>query len=89
MKFRNKPVEIEAMWFDGTVECARQIRETFRRDDIVVLMNGEYVNGGTLIIPTLEGEMRAVPGTWIIRGVQGEIYPCKADIFEQTYEPVS
>lgn len=41
-----------------------------------------------LDIVTLEGEMQASPGDWIIRGVQGEFYPCKPDIFEQTYEPV-
>jgi len=40
-----------------------------------------------LIISTLEGEMVAVPGDWIIRGVQGEFYPCKPDIFAATYEP--
>ena len=40
-------------------------------------------------IPTLEGVMRAVPGDYIIKGVAGEFYPCKPDIFEQTYEPVS
>lgn len=40
-----------------------------------------------LIIPTLEGDHQAVPGDWIIRGVQGEFYPCKPDIFEATYEP--
>lgn len=41
-----------------------------------------------ITILTLEGEMNASPGDWIIRGVQGEFYPCKPDIFEQTYEPV-
>jgi hypothetical protein len=41
-----------------------------------------------LQIPTLEGVMLAVEGDWIIRGVQGELYPCKPDIFDQTYEPV-
>jgi|JI9StandDraft_1071089.scaffolds.fasta_scaffold1156945_2 hypothetical protein len=41
-----------------------------------------------IYIPTLEGEMRADPGDWIIKGVQGEFYPCKPDIFEATYEPV-
>lgn len=41
----------------------------------------------SLHIETLEGRMTAQPGDWIIRGVQGEFYPCKPDIFEQTYEP--
>ncbi len=41
----------------------------------------------TLEIPTLEGTMHASQGDWIIRGVKGELYPCKPDIFEATYEP--
>lgn len=44
---------------------------------------------GSLMIRTLEGDMRASYGDWIIRGVRGEFYPCKSDIFEQTYEAVS
>lgn len=39
------------------------------------------------LIQTLEGVMRAYPGDWIIRGVKGELYPCKPDIFDATYEP--
>lgn len=42
---------------------------------------------GSLVIRTLEGDMHANPGDWIIRGVAGELYPCRQDIFEQTYEP--
>ena len=41
-----------------------------------------------LRLKNLEGDMRANPGDWIIRGVKGEFYPCKPDIFEATYEPV-
>lgn len=46
-------------------------------------------NDGTLIIYTLEGEMLARPGDWIIKGIKGELYPCKADIFDATYEFVN
>lgn len=42
----------------------------------------------SLFIPTLEGEMRAEVGDWIIKGVKGEFYPCKPDVFESTYEKV-
>lgn len=51
---------------------------------------GIYIDPATgeLVIRTLEGDMRATHGDWIIRGVQGEMYPCKPDIFEATYEPV-
>jgi hypothetical protein len=45
--------------------------------------------GEDLLIPTLEGDMLAVPGDWIIRGIKGEFYPCKPDIFEATYEAVT
>lgn len=51
---------------------------------------GIYIDPATgeLVIRTLEGDMRATYGDWIIRGVQGEFYPCKPDIFAATYEPV-
>lgn len=49
------------------------------------LMDAEKL---TLTIPTLEGDMVAQDGDWIIRGVKGELYPCKPDIFEATYELV-
>ena len=45
--------------------------------------------GGVILINTLEGVMRAMPGDYIIKGVQGEFYPCKPDIFEATYEVVN
>ena len=45
-------------------------------------------NSGHLLIGTLEGTMAAAPGDWVIKGVAGEFYPCKPDIFEATYEPV-
>lgn len=84
-KFRKKPVVIEAMLHDGTIETARSICEWAKLSQTKVLMaQGDR----TLVIPTLEGQMRADPGDWIIRGVKGEYYPCKPDIFEATYEPV-
>lgn len=46
------------------------------------------VVGPHIIIPTLEGAMAALPGDWVIKGVAGEFYSCKPDIFELTYEPV-
>ena len=52
---------------------------------------GIYIDpaNGNLMIRTLEGDMRAVPGDFVIRGVQGEFYPCKSDIFAATYERVA
>jgi len=81
VKFRKKPVVIEAFQYrageqDGSVAAD------------VVAGNVRYPEDDCMLIRTLEGEMRAEPGDWIIRGVKGELYPCKPDIFERTYEPV-
>jgi hypothetical protein len=46
-------------------------------------------HGDKISIITLEGIMEASPGDWVIRGVKGELYPCKPDIFEATYDPVN
>lgn len=77
--FRKRPVVIEAVQFDGSNAL-----------DIVRWMGARYVstgiNGDRLVIVTLEGDMTASVGDWIIKGVQGEFYPCKPDIFEATYE---
>ena len=81
-KFRKKPVVIEAMQFDGTIESANEIQ---------LLIDGRQTSiegwNGIVEIKTLEGTMRADPGDWIIRGVKGEFYPCKPDVFAATYEP--
>lgn len=91
MKYRKKPVVvvIDAMQFatnnevgsptmDAIVNWANQgspIREAWH-------------NGTDIFIRTPEGDMRATVGDWIIRGIKGEFYPCKPDIFEATYEAV-
>lgn len=83
--FRKKPVEVEARYFDGSHYAADHLyawmgnRGRFAKE-------GHF---GTLTIPTLEGDMIASRGDWIIKGVKGEFYPCKPDIFAATYEPVS
>lgn len=91
-KFRKKPVEIEAMQFDGSFDSYMQIVEWARSHDalnINVREFGEEESDHThLVVHTLEGAMRAESGDWIIRGVQGEFYPCKPDIFDATYQPV-
>ncbi len=79
-KFRKKPVVIEAIEFDGSHESAHEI---FKLSEGRI----SYI-GNRLTIRTLEGEMLASEGDWIIKGVAGEVYPCKPDIFESTYEPV-
>ena len=93
-RFRKKPVEIEAIQWDGTEVCLETILpwidfDALPDDGVHVGKGVGYVPAlGTLDIPTLEGTMTASPGDWIIRGVKGEFYPCKPDIFEMTYEPV-
>jgi len=98
MKFRKKPVVIEAVqlrWSTWNEVCeflgniissdnpardipAAEVSDTCGEDGPIFI---------ALTIPTLEGDHIARHGDWIIRGVQGEFYPCKPDIFEQTYEP--
>lgn len=80
MRFRKKPVEIEAVLL--TPLTITEVEEFVGGDAAV-----DHKRGG-LVIATLEGAMHASMGDWIIRGVQGEFYPCKPDIFEQTYERV-
>jgi hypothetical protein len=77
-KFRKKPVVIEAEQYDGSDESGERLRE---KHPAIIPYRG-YLN-----IPTLEGVHRADPGDWIICGIKGEVYPCKPDIFEATYEP--
>ncbi len=80
MKFRKKPVVIEAVqWKPGTKEGVAEMLRFVPLPSLI---------GDDLAIKTLEGTMVASPGDWIIRGVAGEFYPCKPDIFEETYEQV-
>ncbi len=81
-KFRKKPVVIEAWLFDGTYESTEPYRSESR-------CRWFLEPRPCLEIPTMEGVMTGEVGDWIIRGIKGEFYPCKPDIFEATYEPVS
>ena len=84
MKFRKKPVVIEAVQFTGNnfFECAG-----FMGHGSEVLNNDMLHSTDTPVIETLEGTLTASLGDWIIKGVKGEFYPCKPDIFAATYEP--
>jgi len=84
MKYRKKPVVIEAVQYVWS-EPKKTKEEA--QDDIADFMDWNIkIVGDSIMIPTLEGEMQARPGDWIIKGVKGEFYPCKPDIFETTYE---
>lgn len=78
MKFRKKPVVIDAILWTG--ENVNEIM------DFMSWRNAMHDVGTGLVIRTLEGSHHASPGDWIIKGVKGEFYPCKPDIFDATYE---
>lgn len=82
MTYRKKPIIIEAFRFQIDDEMPDWFNEKRTTNEIITY------DDGTCDIRTLEGVMRADKGDYIILGIKGEAYPCKPDIFEQTYEPV-
>lgn len=97
-QYRKKPVVIEAMRLEWPTwqEMCEFVGVGPNKDQprgVYIDANGNFSEVPTremrlgLLIPTLEGEMLAVEGDWIIRGVAGEFYPCKPEIFDATYEP--
>ena len=78
-KYRKKPVVIEAMRYDG--RNIVEVAEWLRGHGVKIGWSGD-----TIAIPTLEGRIYASPDDYIIRGIQGEFYPCKPHIFRETYE---
>lgn len=86
--WRKKPVVVEAVQlpYEG-VEMAESVKDELH----YILRDADWESGydETLLIHTIEGVMEAKPGDWIIRGVKGECYPCKPDIFAMTYEAVN
>ena len=93
-KYRKKPVVIEALQWDGDQHrtmhdfLGGNPNESMAVDGANYYIDHSKVDGG-LVIKTLEGEHLANIGDYIIKGVKGEFYPCKPDIFELTYEAVS
>ena len=94
MKFRKKPVVIDAIQWPADIEAREEedmihdkidawFKEMGADPDKIMMMDD-----GTISIHTLEGDMAAQPGDWVIRGIKGEFYPCRNDIFIETYEPV-
>ena len=81
-QYRKKPVVIEAIVFDDSVECLQTLCDAGLDPVHVSYSTGEP----QLIIDTLEGKHAANVGDYIIKGVKGEVYPCKPDIFAMTYE---
>jgi len=91
-KYRKKPVEIEAMQFIGTNanEILEFLKTSARPIERKRGVTNPQVNESEIkiLIKTLEGTMEASSCDWIIKGVNGEFYPCKPDIFAKTYEAV-
>ena len=90
--FRKKPVVVEARRWDGSLNGAAHLCEWMNDapgpdDD----PNASYVYNhdgvSDFLIATLEGDHQVTPGDWIIKGVAGEFYPCKPEIFDATYSP--
>lgn len=93
MKYRKKPVVIEVMRLENNYNSIVNVVEWVENIDMstsVIGMNATVANiqDHGFFINTLEGKMRADFGDYIIKGVAGEFYPCKPDIFEKTYEAV-
>lgn len=78
--YRKKPIVIQAVQFDGSNEAEVRAFMGVFSPLLTRIPNA-------LIIGTLEGQMRADPGDWVIKGVKSEFYPCKDDIFRATYDP--
>jgi hypothetical protein len=79
-QFRKKPIVIEALQWTG--DNHQEMVDFMGTADF-----GFEMGSRSIFIKTLEGEMKASPGDWIIKGIKGEFYPCKPDIFDLTYDP--
>lgn len=88
MKFRKKPVVIEAVLWTG--KNLKEVSNFLPVNGKWWMKDGSLLNVKEqfqpIIIETLEGEMQVSIGDWIIKGIKGEFYPCKPDIFKETYE---
>jgi len=83
-RYRRKPIEVEAVKWDGRQETYEFLRDVWMKS-YCSLYEKET---GDLLIETLEGLMRVNVGTFIIKGIEGEFYPCRSQIFEKIYEKV-
>ncbi len=90
MKFRKKPIVIEAVQYNNLnreeieVFVGKKLRQDLETE--TAYLAGKGVPKFSLTIETLEGNHKAMPNDWIIKGINGEFYPCKPDIFEKTYD---
>ena len=90
MKYRKRPIIVEAFRWTADhwqKEDPKWIIDAIKQDKIYFVHN--LISGGEMRIITLEGTHTAKRGDWVIKGIKGEIYPCKNDIFLETYEEVN
>lgn len=85
-RWRKKPVEVEAVRWAG--DNWSEVYDWIMKHGPDMQDPGIHRRGHEITISTLEGEMTASVGDWIIKGVKGEFYPCKPDVFETSYEEV-
>lgn len=83
-KYRKRPVVIDAVQFTG--QNQREVLKFMYPNLSKTALNGAQKMNLRVVIDTKEGSMTASPGDWIIRGVHGELYPCKPAIFAETYD---
>ena len=82
-RYKTKPVEIEALEWNG--DNFKEVKEfTDNKAKMELLFSGKEV----LVVQTLEGDMAAAIGDFIIKGLRGEFYPCKPDVFHKKYEKI-
>jgi hypothetical protein len=87
-QYRKKPIVIEAHHWDGTAKGATPLIDWVLLGGGTARYHSALAGFPYIAIDTVEGTMNALQDDWIIRGVKGEFYPCKPDIFEATYEAV-
>ncbi len=85
-RYRKKPVVIEAIRWDGTKETAEALTKFMGHVALHNIAGRPGLENYRIEVATPGGVVSAFPGDWIIKGVKGEFYPCKPDIFEATYE---
>ena len=88
-RYRKRPVVIEAFRFPVDEEPAWFTEARKKAPGVGAAWMVRELGGPSMVVGTLEGVMKVTPGDYVIRGVAGEIYPCKPDIFSKTYEPAT
>jgi len=91
MRYRKKPVVIDAVqWTGHNITEISQFMGRIIHPELeseTAYLAGQGAPIFSFVIETIEGDMKAMSGDWIIKGLKGELYPCKSDIFAMTYEP--